>query len=106
MRDLQQLMDFISQRYQFTPGTYPDLAGLDDDRKQRFAITHSVLHMSKSLGQIAAEAERADHGGQMDGDVLYATTTKMLVNVLKLADELGIRASDLITAVPQVMRSK
>ena len=37
---------------------------------------------------------------------MKVATTKMLVNTLKLAQELGMKAEDLAGLVPQVMESK
>jgi hypothetical protein len=61
--------------------------------------------MMKSTGKIAAEAEAADHGGEMDQESLKTATTKMLVNVLKLAEELGISGEEVTANVPKVMAS-
>ncbi len=104
--DLKSLMDFINQRYRFNEQTYPGIAEPINAHGGRFAVNHSVLHMNKSLGAIAAQVEAADHGGEMDEAALETATTKMLVNVLKLASELGLTAEDLAAAVPEVMKSK
>lgn len=102
--DLSSLMIFIGERYTFTQEHYPDL-DTSPHAKKAFAVRHSALHMMKSTGKIAAEAESADHGGEMNADNLKTATTKMLVNVLKLAEELGISSEELAANVPKVMAS-
>jgi len=104
--DLSSLMLFIGERYTFTDKNYPGLDQLTPEQRKVFAVRHSQLHMSKSAGAIATEAEAADHGGQMDQERLKVATTKMLINSLKLAEELGMTPEDLAACVPSVMKSK
>ena len=104
--NMQELMDFIGTRYIFSVEYYPVLQGKSADETRVFAINHSHLHMSKSLGRLAAESERYDHGGSIDNAVVKEVTVKMLINVLKLAQELGMTADELIEAVPNFMISK
>lgn len=104
-QDLSALMEFIGARYEFTEEHYPGIGQLSPEERLHYAVRHSALHMMKSTGAIAAEAEAADHGGDMDPDKLKTATTKMLVNVLKLAEELGISGHELAANVPNVMRS-
>ncbi len=59
-----------------------------------------------SHGRISAESESWDHGGTMNEEALREATVKMLINVLKLAEELGILPGELIGSVPRLMRSK
>lgn len=103
--DLETLMDFIGKRYTFTNESYPDFELLSGDQQMHFIVRHSALHMMKSVGKLAAEAETADHGGTVDYANLKTATTKMLVNVLKLAEELDISAEELAANVPNVMAS-
>lgn len=103
--DLASLMAFIGERYTFTEEHYPNLDKLSPNDRHVFAVRHSALHMMKSTGKIAAEAEKADHGGMMHFSDLKTATTKMLVNVLKLAEELNISPEELAANVPNVMAS-
>lgn len=98
-------MTFIGERYTFTSEFYPTLEGASEEEQIQFAVNHSALHIMKSVGVIAAEVEAADHGGEMDPEKLKTATTKMLVNVLKLAEVLGISGEQLADNVPNVMRS-
>ncbi len=102
--DLSSLMAFIGERYTFTQDHYPNI-DTSPEAKRIFAVRHSALHMMKSTGKIAAEVEAADHGGNMDLKALRVATNKMLVNALKLAEELDMTAQDLADGVPQVMAS-
>ena len=104
--DLRVVMEYIASRFTFTPEHYPLLAKLGLSERQPFAIGHSVKHLQKSLGEIAAESESLDHGGPMDINVLREATAKMLVSTLKLAEEIGMSAEELATMVPKVMSSK
>lgn len=103
--DLSSLMAFIGEHYTFTEEHYPGLNQLSVEQRLLFVVRHNALHMMKSTGKIAAEAETADHGGLINEENLKVAMTKMLVNVLKLAEELGISGDDLATRVPKVMAS-
>ena len=103
--DLSSLMTFIGERYTFDEEHYPGFNHLSDQQKLLFVVRHSALHMMKSTGKIAAEAETADHGSSMNSYNLKVATTKMLVTVLKLAEELGISGDELAAYVPTVMAS-
>ena len=106
MTDLAALMQLIGERYQFTPENYPELAQLVGAQRTVFAVKHSVLHMMKSLGVIATQGEAADHGDLMDIGVLRIAIAKMLINTLKLAEELKIEPCMLGELIPDVMKSK
>jgi len=105
--DLSSLMAFIGERYTFDKKHYPGFNQilLSPEQQLAYVVRHSALHMMKSTGKIAAEAEAADHGGLMNENDLKIATTKMLVNVLKLAEELGMSGDDLAEYVPRVMAS-
>jgi hypothetical protein len=105
MKTIEELMEYIGQRYVFNADHYPALQHDTIDPKL-FGISHSVLHMNKSLGKIAAEAEYADHGGTLSQDELEKATTKMLINVLKLAETIGMTPDQLASKIPEVMKSK
>ncbi len=95
--DLQRLMHTIDRGYQFTPATYHALpAGADP---HLFGIHHSLLHMNKATGVIAAELERHDHDSTLDHPALELAVKKEFVNVLKLAAHLGLTAEDLAAHV-------
>ena len=103
---LSMLMEFVGSRYKFTSENYPALKKKSPEQIKAFAVGHSAHHMMKSLGRISAECEAYDHGGVMNQELLHEATVKMLINTLKLAEELGISAGELIGSVPRVMRSK
>jgi|SRR3989344_3293169 len=104
---LQELMDFIGSRYRFSEENYPALAGQSDGQKEVFAINHSILHMNKSIGVLAGECEAYDHGRVWPkGDVVKEATVKMLINSLKLAEEIGMTAEEIFETIPRTMKSK
>ena len=104
--DLGSLMRFITMRYRFVPEAYPSLGCLPASHKLPFAVNHSVLHMAKSLCKMASECESFDHGGPISEGVLKEATVKMLINTLKLADELGMSPDDFCQLIPELMKSK
>lgn len=106
--DLTKIMEYIGARYTFTPEHYPTLGVASPSQKKVFVVGHSVFHMCKSIGKLAAECERWDHAGSehMDNAILKEATVKMFINAVKLAEELGISAQDLADSVPLYMASK
>lgn len=102
--DLTVLMEFIKTGFPFTPERYPNGDLSTSEKIRAFAVRHSAVHIAKTCGQIAAEAERYDHGGTMDTEQLKVATTKMLINVLNLANALGMTPEELAQRVPKVMR--
>ena len=55
--------------------------------------------MMKSTAVVAAEAEKADHGGKVDMAALETAVVKQLVNTLKLASHMGLTSSDLVASI-------
>ncbi len=103
---MKELMEFIGARYIFSAEHYPSLSGRSAEETRAFAINHIHLHISKSLGRIATESERHDHGGSFDDTVIKEATVKILINTLKLAQELGMTADELCETVPNLMKSQ
>jgi len=105
---LEEAMVYIGERYTFTPNHYPLLRQRTTFAERRaFVVSHSTYHISKSLGRMSAECEMFDHGFyQMKEEVLKEAIVKMLINILKLAEELDMTAEDLLKAIPQYMISK
>lgn len=106
LTDLVYLMGYIGTRYTFTPEHYPSLEGLSPEHKKAFAVSHSVHHMCKSIGKLATECERCDHGGVMSDAALEEGAVKMFINAVKLVEELGLTAQDLANKIPEYMASK
>lgn len=102
---LQPMIDLIARTYPFDGTVYPSLAQASPSDIRAFAVRHSVLHMSKSLGKIAAFAEEEDHGGVGDVALLREATVKMLINTLRLAEVLGMTAEDIEREVPMCLKN-
>jgi hypothetical protein len=64
--NIDSLIQYIAEHFQFNEKGYSELHGASDDELLRFAIRHSALHFSKTAGKIAAISEGADHGRKMD----------------------------------------
>jgi hypothetical protein len=93
--DLKFLIDRITERYVCDERKYPVLAKLSGTEREVFVVKHSMAHMNKSVGKIATEVEVADHGGFMNIENLKASTTKMFISTLKLAQELKMTPEEL-----------
>ena len=102
---IEEVWVYINSKYIFNQENYPKIPAEEPARKA-FIVNHSLQHMCKSTGKIAAEVETFDHGGQMNNENLKEATVKMFINTLKLASELGINTWDLMNAVPDYMKSK
>ncbi len=104
--DLQETMDFIRRKYVFSEENYRDMRGMHAGQRIIFVIKHNLLHMVKATGSIATQCEASDHGEAANVDMLLAANVKMLINVLKLAEEMGLTAQQLLDEVPKYMKSK
>lgn len=102
--DLAALMATVQAGFPFTQDRYPNGDLGTPEKTRAFAVRHSSVHMAKTGGQIAAEAEKYDHGNQINEAKLKIAVAKMLVNTLNLANILGVTAEELQDLVPQVMR--
>ncbi|PIT91227.1 hypothetical protein COU17_01205 [Candidatus Kaiserbacteria bacterium CG10_big_fil_rev_8_21_14_0_10_49_17] len=102
--DLGELMELISQTFLFDGKKYPELRPASLAKRYRFAVRHSALHISKSAGAIAAEAEKADHGEQMDHQAIKLATAKLFVTTVNLACHSGMTANDLSEMVPKIVK--
>lgn len=97
--ELSDLIKIVAERFESHTSVYPALALLDEEQKRGFTINHSVLHMSKPVGRLAAECESFDHGGSLNVAALREATVKMLINTLKLADDLQMTADELTAGI-------
>lgn len=101
-KTLQDVMGIIAKKYVFKKENYPNMDDSSVETVRAFAINHSVLHMQKTLGKIADVCEVYDHTGKqsLDGlNTVGSATVKMFINTLKLAEEIGISAEQLIAEV-------
>ena len=101
---LNGLMEVIGNHWRFDGQNYRGYDQLDKRGKQLFPLKHTVLHYNKSLGALAAEAEKADHGDPVDNEALRVATTKMLATTLNLANHLGMTPRELAEAAETIVR--
>ncbi len=107
MQTLQQLMGHIATVWQCDPSRYPELEGMNAEERQNFLIKHSVLHITKTTGKLATLSEDYDHNQKIGDDHsenLKTLATKMFVNSLKLAEEVGMSADDLLHKAPEYIK--
>lgn len=104
MKDLQSLMDNIASVWACDPTRYPALEGMDADQRRNFLVKHSLLHVAKTSGKIAAVCEDFDHNNKKEDDSfdigLQVGAVKLFINSLKLAQEAGLSAEDLFRFAP------
>lgn len=102
--DLPSVMSFIASRIPLNPTNYPPLQVLEAQHALAFNVSHSAMHLTKSLGALAAEVERAHHGGSMDKVALERAALKLFVNSLNLARVLGLTGDDILARLPEVVK--
>jgi hypothetical protein len=102
--ELDHLLMRVRARIPIVEQNYPVLAGATQEQKFAFVVDHSMKHWNKSLGLIAGESERRDHGGEMRIDVLREAGVKILVNALSFLDGIGMRGDDIVEDIPKVLK--
>ncbi len=103
MKDLQALMQHIAATWMCNDHRYPELQGKSRNARKLFLVKHSTAHVLKTMGKIAAVTERFDHEGMVapeDEERLKDASVKLFVNALKLAEEVGLSADDLLKRAP------
>jgi hypothetical protein len=104
MKDLQSLMNHIASTWVCDHARYPALEGMDVDQRRNFLVKHSLLHVAKTSGKIAAVCENFDHTNRKEDDSydigLQVGAVKLFVNAIKLAEETGLSADDLLRLAP------
>lgn len=103
MKTLTELMAHIAKVWTCDEARYPELAKLDAVGQKNFRLKHSVLHFNKSVGKLAALAETYDHEGTLSDAEAQLIATKLFVNSLKLAEEVGLSADDLLSRAPEIV---
>ena len=94
---LNELRSLVAAALPVTANHYPSLGGPDE--LVVFCVRHSALHFSKTSGQLAAMAERLDHGGSPDISEATRIVANSLINALKLAEELSIPTDQIMTCL-------
>lgn len=96
---IDELRTFVVEALPVTKSQYPSLP--EPDHVVAFCVKHSALHFSKTSGQLAALAERMDHGGNPDLSEATKIVANSLVNALKLAEELSISTESILSFLSQ-----
>lgn len=107
MKTLEELMARIANVWQCDPSRYPELAGMSEEQRRNFLVKHSILHITKTNGKLAALCEDYDHNQKMsveDEENLRVAATKMFVNAVKLAEESGLTAEELLARAPNYVK--
>ena len=101
MKTLSEAMEFVAEKYKDTESNYPELAVLSDAEKVKFNVRHSALHSAKLAGKLSALSEDGDHGGNLDTEKVKSLAVKKLINVLVLANRVGLSADELLKRIPE-----
>jgi|GEM_PF-1289368 len=96
---IDELRSFVAEALPVTKMQYPSLP--EADSVIAFCVKHSALHFSKTSGQLAALAEKMDHGAHPDLGEATKIVANSLVNALKLAEELSISTESILTFLNQ-----
>ncbi len=104
--DFKELMETVAKNWPFDEKTYLELKGVNEETKLRFAVKHVLLHLQKSLGQMAEICESADHKGTLDPLDLELHASKFAVNTVRLLGLIGVDAERLDRFVEEWVRSK
>ena len=102
--DLDALMSEIVDQWQLTKENYPIVNAMNDSDKDLFFLSHIHVHMGKTLGEIAAVLEPAQHAKPVSLIALQQLAAKSVRNALRLAAFLGISASELCIMVEMALR--
>jgi len=103
MNDLKKLMDLLATVWKCDPARYPELKGMSAAERQNFLLKHSILHITKTNGKLAALCEDYDHNKQSSPEAdakMKTAAVKMFINALKLAEEAGVSAEELLEQAP------
>ncbi len=103
LTNLRDLLPYVATHFPFVQEKYPNADLSTKERVLRFAIEHSLDHMVKTTGKIAAQREQYAHGGEIDLVALQIDAVKMLVTALNLAHALGMSAEHIATMIPIAM---
>src|SRR3989338_1574979 len=78
--------ELVGKTWEFDAKTYPELATLSGEERDRFVLNHVLLHLLKSMGKIATALEAAEHGKPFDQKMVQEVAWKLLVNALQVAN--------------------
>lgn len=101
---IQELMNYIAERYAFTEEKYPELRLLDEQGRYAFAVRHLGIHFAKTAGKIVTVSEAVDHGGAIDEESLKVDVAKSLLSTLRLAELLHMNTDDLVSRIKQYVK--
>ena len=102
---MDELINYIREKWSCTPLRYPEMEGMNEDEKLRFVLRHSALHFAKTAGKIAGASENADHGDRFNLNDLKTNTAKSLINTLYLAGQLKMTSKDLEQITKKIIDS-
>ncbi len=94
---LHDLITRVDTGWRSDPTVYPKLALLTEHEDRfHFLLGHTAHHVAKTAGNLATQAERAEHGRSVDVAALRVDMVKGLVSALYLAVILEMSAEDIL----------
>ena len=95
---MNNIYDDVAQIWEFTEEKYPLLAKLSEDERKAFVFGHILKHFHKSLGSLEEVLEKYEHdpnNGLGDKEMVQKKVTKLFLNSVRLAQEVGVSPEDL-----------
>lgn len=103
--ELRTLMEQIESAYPLNDRNYPVRAyAPTPNDKMAFDVKHSLFHVQKSAGAIAAACEQYDHGHTLELEAIGQAGVKLFINSLRLLNALGLSAEEIAAAVPRLLK--
>ena len=104
--DINKLIGYVGKQFVFDDVAYPELKGMSEEQKLKFALRHSALHFAKTAGKISEVGERFDHGKEINIEDIKKNIPKALINTLKLAEIVGMTEEEIIRAMEEKYKTK
>lgn len=89
---------YVNSRYTFTDATYCTLKKLEGDERISFALDHSLKHLMKSINQV--RRSEFVHASPRDDQFYKQFFTKVMMNLLKIAEIAGFTAEEFAALTP------
>jgi len=93
--ELKELMELIEESWTFDENNHPGIDRLSADQVSLFAVRHILMHQQKAVGRLVEAYEPTDHWQPLIKSAVLLAVRNSLVNTLRLASTIGLKASEL-----------
>lgn len=94
--EVKKLIELVAEGWEFTQYRYPELANASHIDKRAKSIKHVLEHIGIENGDLFRSVERHFHNGHISDGELRIATLKIIKDVLRLADLVGVTADEII----------